>query len=213
MEYRWQHQGEADSRVSPRTYTVFDDSVEKLFQEVIPLLNPESRILEIGCNAGRNLNYLYQKGFRHLTGIEIGRKAIGLFSQTFPEALRSTHTIVGNAVEVIRRMETGAYDLVFTHSVLVNIGADHNDFFGQMTRICRGYILTLESEGSWNVFPRNFQRMFERNGYAMVSYRFLVLSEEESTPSRLTFPHPLKPQHRLQNNTIRLFVPIDRKRI
>jgi len=33
--------------------------------------NPENTILELGCNVGRNLLYLWQNGFVNLSGIEM----------------------------------------------------------------------------------------------------------------------------------------------
>ncbi len=62
-EARWINQGKEGAEVTPETYIACDDSVEKLFQEVLPLLDPDSAILEIGCNTGRSLDYLYRKGF------------------------------------------------------------------------------------------------------------------------------------------------------
>ena len=203
QEARWRNQGTAESDIHTENYTIYNDSIEKLFQDVLPLLTPGSRILEIGCNAGRSLNYLFNKGFRGLTGIEIGSHALELFEKTFPETFKSTNIIAGNAVEEIKKLETNFYDLVFTHSVLVTIPAKHNHIFREMCRVCRGFILTLESEGHLRAFPRNFKRMFKKNGFIQVAYRWLVWNQDE----KLTFPHPVKDEDVLKNNTIRLFAP------
>jgi len=202
-EAKWRNQGTSKSPIRTENYTIYNDSIEKLFQDVLPLLTPESSILEIGCNAGRSLNYLFNKGFRNLTGIEIGTHALELFEKTFPGAFNSTDIIAGNAVEEIKKLETNFYDLVYTHSVLVTIAARHNHIFREMCRVCRGYILTLESEGQLRAFPRDFKRMFEKNGFAQVAYRWLVWNQDE----KLTFPLPVKDEHVLKNNTIRLFAP------
>ena len=42
---------------------------------------PSSSILEIGCNVGRNLNYLYMNGFNHLSGVEISQNAVELLKR------------------------------------------------------------------------------------------------------------------------------------
>ncbi|MCU0289361.1 MAG: class I SAM-dependent methyltransferase [Acidobacteria bacterium] len=202
-EAMWRNQGTPKSSIRAENYTVYNDSIEKLFQDVLPLLTPESNILEIGCNAGRNLNYLFNKGFRNLTGIEIGTYALELFEKTFPGAFRSTNIIAGNAAEEIKKLESNFYDLVFTHSVLVNIAARHNHIFREMCRVCRGYILTLESEGHLRAFPRDFRRIFEKNDFAQVAYRWMVWGND----GKLTFPLPVKGECVLKNNTIRLFAP------
>lgn len=45
---------------------------------------PNSIILEVGCNVGRNLNYLFLAGFRRLSGIEISEKAVQLLKESYP---------------------------------------------------------------------------------------------------------------------------------
>ena len=203
-ESRWLNQGKEGAEVTPETYIVCDDSVEKLFQDVLPLLNPDSAILEIGCNTGRSLDYLYRKGFRNLTGIEIGPKAVESFENNFPDTFRDSTVICGNAVQELRKLKTDSYDLIFTHSVLVNFAARDNVVFNDICRVSRGYILTLESEGSWTAFPRDFQHLFKKNGYEMVSYRWMVWNDEKTA---LIFPAQVSDIHYLENNSIRLFVP------
>jgi len=204
LKRRWAEQGTRDSDVNPEIYTKYDDSIERLFQEVLPLLSRESSILEIGCNAGRSLEYLYRKGFHNLTGIEIGSKAVELFEKTFADTYQNSRIIVGDVVKEIQKLETNFFDLVFMHSVLVSISARDNAVFGEMCRICRGYILFLENEGSWTAFPRDFQKMFERNGFYMISFRWLVWNDGQTL---LEFPRTITDQDIFKNNIIRLFVP------
>lgn len=209
-EHIWRDQGTESSNIDPKTYTRYDDSVEKLFQDVIPLLNQKSQILEIGCGPGRNLDYLFRRGFRNLTGIEIGHKAIELFASTFPDTYNYSTIIEGNAVVEIKKLKDKSFDLVFTHGVLVNIPATHNSIFFDMCRICRGFILTLESEGSFTAFPRDFQKIFTKYGFIMVIYRWLVPSNKNGT---LIIPESIISNHIFVNCTIRLFAPITEKSI
>ena len=210
-ERKWREQGLDLSKVDPEVYTRYDDSVIKAFEDVLPLLNPDSHVLEIGCGSGRNLDYLYQKGFHNLTGIEIGYKAIELFASTYPDTYNYSTIIEGNAVEKIKELEEKSFDLVFTHGVLVNIPVKNNNIFYEMCRVCKGYILTLESEGSWTAFPRYFQKMFRKNGFAMVAFRWLVPSNNED--GALEFPNPIAYEHVFVNCTIRLFAPVAEKAI
>ena len=48
----------------------------KFLYEFMPKMEPSASILELGCNVGRNLNYLFTKGFRSLSDIEINKRAI-----------------------------------------------------------------------------------------------------------------------------------------
>jgi SAM-dependent methyltransferase len=57
--------------------TLLVDLVRKYVSE-------DARILEIGCNVGRNLHFLFESGFRNLEGIEISEDAVKLVKDTFP---------------------------------------------------------------------------------------------------------------------------------
>jgi len=195
----WSKQGTADQFPNPESYLQTDGSIAALFSEVLPYLNKDAKILEIGCNAGRNLKYLYDLGFRHLSGIEIGAKAVKLMQKAFPELYRDSKITVGDVTQALKDLKTDEYELVYCHSVLVSIHPKFNDVFAQMARISKRFVLVLENEGSYSLYPRDFQRMFEKNGLKMVSSRIYI-------PGQATFPVPYRMEHVFKNNSIRLFV-------
>lgn len=202
---QWREQGTASSVFKPEDYVPDTEATEKVFQDIVPLLNPNSSILEIGCNAGRNLNYFYECGFHNLTGIEIGTEAVKLFADVFPDTYKSSKVILGDATEEIKNLESKSFDFVFAHSVLVNIGPRGNHIFREMCRVCKGYILTIENEGSWSLFPRDFEKMFRKNGFATVSYRLVEQKSE------MPFPHPLTREHVFKSAILRLLVPVQKQ--
>ena len=52
--------------------------------------NKEVKILELGCNVGRNINKLFENGFKNLFAIEINSEAITLMEKSFPQTFSST---------------------------------------------------------------------------------------------------------------------------
>ena len=58
---------------SPNSYADVDENrgenIINSFKNIN--LSKNSTILEMGCNVGRNLNYLYKNGYKNLTGVEI----------------------------------------------------------------------------------------------------------------------------------------------
>ncbi|MCH2666131.1 hypothetical protein MK139_17565 [bacterium] len=88
QEQRWRNQGKPGSSDSPSTYIDFGVEDSNLFSEVLSFLPSDARILEIGCNAGRNLDYLFRAGYTNLWGIEIGSAAVEMFGATFPRDAR-----------------------------------------------------------------------------------------------------------------------------
>jgi SAM-dependent methyltransferase len=175
-----------------------------MFMDVLAFLGKDANILEIGCSAGRNLNYLYSKGYKNLTGIEIGIKAEAVMRECFPETYKSTQYIVGNAYEEMSKLPSSHYDLVFSHSVLVNISPKWNGIFKEMARVSKAYVLTMESEGSYTAYPRNFEKMFRRAGWKQILYKFYNLSGKKRVLAPVYVPNDM-----FKNNTLRLFVSVE----
>lgn len=127
---------------------------------------PESAILEIGCNVGRNLHYLATAGFLNLTGIEISEDAVKLGRQIYPELQNQVQVKNASAEEVLPNLPTNAFNMVFTMAVLEHIHPNSEGIFTHMVRITSHYLITIEDEQTvhWRVFPRNYQKVFESLG-------------------------------------------------
>ena len=131
---------------------------------------PNAKILEIGCNVGRTLNYLFLAGFRDLSGIEINEEAVQLLKQSFPEM--AGHAAIHNAPveKSIGQFGNGEFDIVFTMAVLEHIHRDSTWIFPEIVRIAKDYLVTVEDERSrgWRHFPRNYARVFESLGMKQI---------------------------------------------
>ena len=128
---------------------------------------PDARILEIGCNVGRNLEYLFRVGFREgLTGIEISEEAVALMKETFPEMAANARIYNSPAEDIVETLEDQSFDLVFTMAVLEHIHTSSEWLFHEIVRITRQYLVTIEDERGYNGrhFPRNYREIFEALG-------------------------------------------------
>lgn len=204
VEKGWREQSPGHPSRDPYFYVEHDESVDLMFMDILPFLGKEANILEIGCNTGRNLNYLFSKGYKNLTGIEIGIKAEEVMEEYFPDAYKSTKYIVGNAYEELLKLPSAYYDLVFSHSVLINIAPRWNGIFKEMARVSKAYILTMESEGSYTAYPRDFEKMFKKIGYKQILYKFYNFSGKR----RILAPTFIR-NDMFKNNTLRLFVSVE----
>lgn len=198
----WINQSLEDGCYNPALYEKEDRSLPLLFQDVLPHLSKESEILEVGCNCGRSLNYLYERGFTKLHGIEIGQAAVDHMKTIFPQVYSTARIEVGSAPDVLLRHPSKAYDLVFCHSVLVNIPAEFNSVFYDMARVSRRFIVTIENEGSWKSYPRDFKKLFEAQGFKQIAYKMLVAEEDGG----VGLPLKWNPHIELGNNVLRVFV-------
>lgn len=131
---------------------------------------PNARILEIGCNVGRNLNYLFLAGFKNLEGLEISEKAVELMKQVYPEMARNTKIYTAPVEEIIREFRDCEFDVVFTMGVLEHIHKDSEWIFPEVTRITKEFLITLEDERGihWLTFPRNYRKVFQCLGVKQI---------------------------------------------
>jgi SAM-dependent methyltransferase len=130
-----------------------------------PEVEPGSSVLEVGCNAGTNLNRLRELGFQRLTGIEINPQALAELRSVYPE-LAEHATLVNDSIETaLAGLPNDAVNVVFSMAVLIHLHPTSVEVFEHMARVGR-YVCVIELESASNsyVFPRNYRRVFERLG-------------------------------------------------
>jgi len=148
----------------PNTYIKTLDNRSGYLVELIKRYGISSdRILEIGCNVGRNLEFLFKSNFQNLNAIEINSKAILLLKETFPIMADNLQIFFGSVEEQILFLQDNSFDITFTMAVFQHIHPDSNFIFPHVTRITKKYLITVENEGSIGPthFPRNYQKIFE----------------------------------------------------
>ena len=159
-----------DNNNDPAGYVQHEQRSLFLLDLLKQYVSPQSSILEIGCNVGRNLHYLYQASFRNLVGIEINSKAVDLLRATFPELVEIPVQI--EPVEsALPKTPDNSFDIIFTMATLEHVHPESAWIFQEMARVAREYIITIEDEKVkiWRSFPRNYRHVFERLGFYQVS--------------------------------------------
>jgi 2-polyprenyl-3-methyl-5-hydroxy-6-metoxy-1,4-benzoquinol methylase len=123
----------------------------------------EAKILELGCNVGRNLNHLYKNGYHKLAGIEINESAVKLMHKHYQEMADNSDIKLGEIEKYIREMKDQEYDLVFSMAVLEHIHSDSDWIFDVLPKKTK-YILIIEDEKSlsWRHFPRRYDKVFKK---------------------------------------------------
>jgi SAM-dependent methyltransferase len=131
--------------------------------QFMPKLPKNAKILEIGCNVGRNLNYLYNKGFKNLYGIEINPYALKIGRVHYPQLYNNCKLKQGEAQNLIKQFKDGELDLIYSMAVLQHI-PDSNHFFKNIAHKTKRYLLTIEDEThiTNRHFPRNYKNLFEK---------------------------------------------------
>ena len=146
-----------------------------------PDVGPANSVLELGCNAGGNLDGLRAKGFGNLAGVEISSEALEELARRFPELERAATLHHGPAEEVMPRLPDASVDVVFTMAVLLHIHPSSHHVLEHMVRIARRHVCVIEAEHVLcaYIFPRNYKQVFERLGCVQI---------REQTITRRTHP-------------------------
>jgi len=133
--------------------------LSKLTDNFFP--NKNIKVLEIGCNVGRNLFVLLSKGYKDLSGVEINSEAVKHLKNS---QLKDKVTIYSSSIEdCIGSFSDNQFDLVFTMAVLEHIHPDSEWVFKEIARITKG-LITIEDElnVSLRVFKRNYFDVFSK---------------------------------------------------
>jgi tetratricopeptide (TPR) repeat protein len=144
-------------------------------------------VLEFGCNVGRNLYCLRRNfGELRLSGIDINRDAINVGRQHYKLPL------VHGGEEKLNEIEDGAYDVVFTVSVLDHI--PHVEaVLRELLRIAKKYFIAIEpfSESKEDAskyavanysYFWDYPALFSKFGAAIVQDRAYPISDQGLGP-------------------------------
>ncbi len=152
-----------DDRNKAENYFHGIERSKYLYTHVKSLKLSNPKILELGCNVGRNMNYLYNKGFKNIEGVDISERAIELGRERYPHL--KYH--VGKIEHFLKNNKQ--YDIIYTMAVLEHICNDSEFIFEEMVRFTK-YIVCIEDETSvsWRHFKRNYKDVFENLGMEQI---------------------------------------------
>jgi len=151
---------------SPELYLQGHERSEFLVSIVKRYLNHEDSILEVGCNVGRNMQFLFDAGFRNLSAVEISAKALELMKLKFPIIAKSSRIYNSTIEDWVQSNSSLQFDLIFAMAVLEHIHWESDWVFSSLSKMSKKYLVVIEDE--WQVsnrhFPRNYKDIFENLG-------------------------------------------------
>lgn len=142
----------------------------------------QSRILEVGCNSGNQLELLQSMGFENLCGIELQEYALEQARLRLPgiDLQQATAFQIPHA--------TASFDLTFTSGVLIHIApSDLPKALSEIHRCSRNYIWGMEyySPSSTEVLYRGHQQLLWKSDFASLylkQFSDLELVRQEYLP-------------------------------
>lgn len=140
-----------------------------LVQKHVPRRNV--RILEVGCNVGRNLNALWQAGYHNLEGVELNARALAIMADTYPHMTQGSIIHVGLAETILPTLQPHAYDLVVSMAFLSHLPAsqDGERAVRLLPRLGQK-ILTIDDEerADERHVPRDYRAIFVALGMEQI---------------------------------------------
>jgi SAM-dependent methyltransferase len=134
------------------------------------------KIIELGCNSGKNLEILRKQGYKDLTGIDVNKYAFEHMKKVYPELYKITTKKIG-LIENITDTMDNIYDLSFTIAVLIHIDSKERSKIYKWLSGHSRYIIFIEknfggiklNEGEIynNIYPRD---ELEKLGFKLVKF-------------------------------------------
>ena len=150
---------------SPSTYLIEEPG--PLLIQLMQRTSTDASILDLGCNSGANLNFLYQSGYRHLAGVDVGRQALKLFASTFPEAFACARPANDLFQHFLLTHDTGAFDVLHSNGATIELVHPSFPIVAEICRVTRDSVyLDICERG--HTYPRRYVEQFARHGFVLV---------------------------------------------
>jgi SAM-dependent methyltransferase len=170
--------------------TPFDgiDPASQVQMDEIMALVPDrhAAILDMGCNVGRHLDYLYRHGYRNLRGVDFSGAAIRDSARRYPEMNAASRLSVASFQDFLTSSPE-AVDLVYTRGATFELV--HPDFplIPRVCAIARRYVVLVIAEAA-HAYPRFWEYEFARQGFELSHLRRPASEEApEHRVSLMTF--------------------------
>lgn len=152
---------------STDNFNELDPASVVLMEEVMALApDKNASLIDLGCNVGRHLNYLYQAGWHHLTGVDFSARAIEDMSVRYPELHRGIKTVAASFQEFLPKCED-SFDIVYSRGATFELVPPSFPLIRHVCRIAKTYVVIVIAEAG-HAYPRYWEYEFARQGFELV---------------------------------------------
>jgi SAM-dependent methyltransferase len=154
-----------------KKYSKLDDRAKILLKEVIKISDKEYKILDLGCNIGRHLNYLKKKNFKNLNGVDIGQQSINKSILLFPN-LKNINLKCASFENYLINAKNGEFDIIYSHGATIELVKPTFPLISEISRVTKKYIILLIAENE-HKYPRFWRLEFKFNGLSVEHNKLL----------------------------------------
>ena len=142
MSRYWHNISEGDSH-NYEKYSKVDVSAKILLEKVIKFSDKKKdKILDLGCNVGRHLNYLKEKNFKRLHGVDICKLSIRKSTLIFPN-LKKINLKCASFEDYLVNAQNDEFDIIYTHGATIELIKPTFPLISELSRVTKKYIILL----------------------------------------------------------------------
>lgn len=149
----------------PSAYVISDPG--PLLLRLLETCNPTESVMDMGCNSGTNLNFLYQAGYRRLYGVDASGAALEHFARIFPQTFETADVRHDLFQRYLQSCSDGTVDVIHSNGATLELVHPSFPVVGEMCRVARRAVyVDIQERG--HAYPRDYIAQFERNGFQLV---------------------------------------------
>lgn len=166
--FSWIH-GDIGQWRNPKDFIKLRPGLDDLFLDYFEKnIDKNDKILDLGCNSGRHLNYLYHKNYKDLHGVDIMSSAFTFFSKEFPEAFKLINIEKNFMQRKLLNTNNKFYDSMYSVGATIELIHPSFDIIGHMCRVVKQNIIILIQPDA-HYYPRFYPLEFTRNGFSKIT--------------------------------------------
>lgn len=148
-----------------------DPASQAQMDEIMALVpDRHAAILDLGCNVGRHLDYLYRQGYRNLRGVDWSVTAIRDMAQRYPETHDNSQVASASFRDFLTSSGAEPVDLVYTRGATFELVHPGFPLIHHVCRIAKRYAVLVISEAG-HAYPRFWEYEFAREGFELAHLR------------------------------------------
>ena len=176
--------GWAESDFGGKWSPAFYDRPEhsRLVSKIIDEVPLSASLMELGCNRGTDMNYLYLAGYRNFKGVDVSSAGLGEFARAYPETWACADIQHDLFQRYLINQVSLSADFIYSNGATIELVHPSFPIVKEICRVARlGVLLELHLTGH---IPRDYLRQFKRNGF---SVKYSTQPEDSSDSSHLIY--------------------------
>ncbi len=154
-----------DGWYPPSGYVI--DEPGPLLERLLATTSSEASVLDLGCNSGANLNFLYQAGFRQLYGVDAGGQAIKHFAQVFPDTYATAEITHDLFQHYLLACPDNFVDVIHSNGATLELVHPSFPIVAEICRVARRAVyVDIQERG--HAYPRDYIAQFRSHGFELV---------------------------------------------